>query len=104
MRRSSPGRTTGSCRIRPRRIPPPMRITFLNPAGVGGGAERVLLAAVRGAPSTFRPRLGVVLFAEGPLRAEAEQLGATVTVVPLPASLNGRRDASDVFETFGAAP
>ena len=82
-----------------------MRITFLNPIGEVGGAERVLLAAIRGA-SKHLPgaRLDVVLFADGPLRAEAERLGATVAVVPLPASLNGRRDASDVFETFGAAP
>ena len=51
---------------------PPMRITFLSPVGVVGGAERVLLASIRGArehlPGT---RLDVVLFADGPLQAEA---------------------------------
>ena len=34
----------------------------------------------------------MVLFADGPLRAEAERLGAAVTVVPLPASLAGLGD------------
>ena len=54
----------------------PMRITFLNPVGVVGGAERVLLAAIRGAREHLPgARLDVVLFADGPLRAEAERLG-----------------------------
>ena len=65
-----------------------MRITFLNPVGVVGGAERVLLAAIRGASEHLpEARLEVVLFADGPLEAEAHRLGAAVTVVPLPASL-----------------
>ncbi|MBV8381297.1 MAG: glycosyltransferase family 4 protein [Planctomycetaceae bacterium] len=65
-----------------------MRITFLSPVGVVGGAERVLLAAIRGARERLpAARLGVVLLADGPLRAEAERLGAAVTVVPLPACL-----------------
>ena len=58
-----------------------------------GGAERVLLAAIRGAREHLPgARLDVVLFADGPLRAEAERLGAAVTVVPLPASLAGLGD------------
>jgi glycosyltransferase involved in cell wall biosynthesis len=70
-----------------------MRITFLSPVGVVGGAERVLLAAIRGARDHLPDaRLGVVLFADGPLRAEAERRGATVTVVPLPARLAGLGD------------
>jgi glycosyltransferase involved in cell wall biosynthesis len=70
-----------------------MRITFLNPIGEVGGAERILLAAIRGAREHFPgARLEVVLFADGPLRAEAERLGAVVTVVPLPASLAGLGD------------
>ena len=83
--------TTGpdSRPIEPRR----MRITFLNPVGVVGGAERVLLAAIRGARAHLpEARLDVVLFADGPLEAEARRLGAAVTVVPLPACLAGLGD------------
>ena len=65
-----------------------MRITFLNPIGEVGGGERVLLAAIRGAREHIPgARLEMVLFADGPLRAEAERLGAAVRVVPLPAKL-----------------
>lgn len=45
-----------------------MRVVFLNPAGQVGGAERVLLAAVR---SVHEHQPAVVLFADGPLRAAA---------------------------------
>ena len=71
-----------------------MRITFLNPIGEVGGAERILLTAIRGARD-YLPgaRFDVILFAGGPLEAEASQLGAAVTVVPLPASLAGLGDS-----------
>jgi glycosyltransferase involved in cell wall biosynthesis len=70
-----------------------MRITFLNPVGVIGGAERVLLAAIRGAREHIPgAQLDVVLFADGPLVAEVRLLGAEVTVVPLPARLAGFGD------------
>jgi glycosyltransferase involved in cell wall biosynthesis len=72
-----------------------MRITFLSPVGVVGGAERVLLAAIRGAREHLPiTRLRAVLFADGPLRAEIERLGADVTVVPLPTRLAGLGDTS----------
>jgi glycosyltransferase involved in cell wall biosynthesis len=65
-----------------------MRLTFLSPVGIVGGAERVLLEAIRGAREHLEgARLELVLFADGPLRSEAERLGAAVTLVPLPASL-----------------
>jgi glycosyltransferase involved in cell wall biosynthesis len=70
-----------------------MHITYLSPVGVVGGAERVLLAAMRGACANLPDtRLSVVMFADGPLRGEAERLGAAVTVVPLPPRLAGLGD------------
>jgi glycosyltransferase involved in cell wall biosynthesis len=65
-----------------------MRITFLNPVGVVGGAERVLLTAIRVARAHLADaQLEVILLAPGPLEDEARRLGATVTLVPLPAGL-----------------
>jgi glycosyltransferase involved in cell wall biosynthesis len=70
-----------------------MRITFLSPVGVVGGAERVLLAAIRGVGERLPDaRIGVVLFADGSLRAEVERLGADVAIVPLSARLAGLGD------------
>lgn len=70
-----------------------MRVVFLNPAGVIGGAERVLLACVRGLLDHIpNATATVVLLADGPLRIAAEQAGATVRVIPLPASLAGVGD------------
>jgi glycosyltransferase involved in cell wall biosynthesis len=70
-----------------------MRITFLSPVGVIGGAERVLLAAIRGACAHVPgARPSVVMLADGPLGAEAQRLGAAVTVVPLPSRLAGLGD------------
>jgi glycosyltransferase involved in cell wall biosynthesis len=71
----------------------PAHITYLSPVGVLGGGERVLLTSIRGARALLpNARLSVVMFADGPLGAEAERLGATVTVVPLPAPLAGLGD------------
>lgn len=71
----------------------PMKLAYLNPVGVIGGAERVLLAAIRAVTPrlpAFQPH--VILFADGPLRLDAEKLGAAVHVVPLPARLAGLGD------------
>ncbi len=61
-----------------------MRVTYLSPVGTVGGAERVLLAALRALPDSlpgYAPT--VILLADGPLRAAAEAVGARVLVVPL---------------------
>lgn len=70
-----------------------MRVTFLNPVGVIGGAERVLLAvlrSVREQHSDFTPT--VILLSDGPLTLEVEKLGSVVRVVPLPGALAGVGD------------
>jgi glycosyltransferase involved in cell wall biosynthesis len=65
-----------------------MKITFLNPTGQVGGAERVLLASIIGAREHVAGvRIEVVLFGDGPLGDEARRLGAAVLVVPLAAGL-----------------
>lgn len=70
-----------------------MRVVFLNPAGVVGGAERVLLAAVRGVRDQIPGAVPtVVLLADGPLREAVERAGANVEVVPLPAALAAAGD------------
>lgn len=68
-------------------------MTYLNPVGTIGGAERVLLAGLRALPAAlpgYAPT--VLLLADGPLRAAAEALGARVVVVELPAALAGLGD------------
>jgi glycosyltransferase involved in cell wall biosynthesis len=70
-----------------------VRVTYLNPVGTIGGAERVLLAALRALPAAlpgYAPT--VLLLADGPLRAAAEALGARVVVVELPPALAGLGD------------
>jgi glycosyltransferase involved in cell wall biosynthesis len=71
-----------------------MRLAFLNPTGCLGGAEMCLLdllAALRaGCPGwTFRVLLGD----DGPLRREAEALGASCDVLPMPGALAAVGDA-----------
>jgi glycosyltransferase involved in cell wall biosynthesis len=70
-----------------------MRVVLLNPVGVIGGAERVLLTAIRGV-RRHRPgtEFTLLLLADGPLRPEVEKLGARVEVLPLPARLAGLGD------------
>ena len=65
-----------------------MRVTYLSPVGTVGGAERVLLAALRAVPDAlpgYAPT--VILLADGPLRAAAKALGATVIVAALPSAI-----------------
>lgn len=65
-----------------------MRLLFLNPVAVLGGAERVLLdwlVSLRAAAPSAE--LGLVTFVDGPLLAEARALGVDARVVPLPEGL-----------------
>jgi glycosyltransferase involved in cell wall biosynthesis len=62
-----------------------MTVLFVNPTGILGGAERSLLdltASLLAADAGLR--VAMILGADGPLVAEAEKLGASVRVVPLP--------------------
>lgn len=86
-----------------------MRLLFLNPVAVLGGAERVLLDwmdSLRAvAPSA---ELGLLTFSEGPLVAEARALGVDARVVPLPERLlrlgdSGRRGRSRLVSAASLA-
>jgi glycosyltransferase involved in cell wall biosynthesis len=70
-----------------------MRLTFLNPVGVVGGGERVLLAAARQV-RRLRPDwpVSAVLAGDGPLAPALAALGAEVVVRPQPAALAGAGD------------
>ena len=70
-----------------------MHLAYLNPVGVVGGAERVLLAAVRQV-KRLRPawRVSALLMANGPLVGELQMRGAEVVVVPMPPALAGVGD------------
>lgn len=65
-----------------------MRLLFLNPVAVLGGAERVLLdwmSSLRAAAPWAE--LGLLAFADGPLVEEARALGVDARVVALPETL-----------------
>ena len=70
---------------RMRRAEPLLKIVYLNPTGVLGGAEMYLLdllASLRAARPEWR--LVVVLGDDGPLREAVEALGVPCKVLPLP--------------------
>ncbi|WP_439625387.1 glycosyltransferase family 4 protein [Gemmata sp.] len=72
-----------------------MRLLYLSPVGTLGGAERVLLTAVRG---VLRERPGavvrVVVLADGPLAGAVRDIGAEVEVIALPADFAALGDSS----------
>ncbi len=72
-----------------------MKALFLNPIGHVGGAERVLLSAVRGLRREV-PAAGirVVLLADGPLARAVEEAGGEADVVPLPTELSALGDSA----------
>lgn len=65
-----------------------MRIVFLNPVGMIGGAERVLLSATRQL-RILRPNwsLVAILGSHGPLAQELTALGVVVHIAPIPPAL-----------------
>jgi glycosyltransferase involved in cell wall biosynthesis len=71
-----------------------MRILFLSPVGVIGGAERVLLTAIAGLrradPSAV---VRVIAPVDGPLLAAASTAGAEVEIVPMPQLLTQLGDS-----------
>ena len=71
-----------------------MKLLFISPVGVIGGAERILLECVRQV-RTLRPAwsVTVLMFADGPLREAATLLGANVEIVPLPSELAASGDS-----------
>ena len=70
-----------------------MHLLFLNPVGVIGGAERVLLSAVN-AVRRLRPmwRVSAILLHRGPLEERLADLGVDVHVVALPPAFSGLGD------------
>jgi glycosyltransferase involved in cell wall biosynthesis len=71
-----------------------LRVVFVNPTGILGGAEACLLdllSSLRAGRPGWSPR--VVLGDDGPLRGAVEALGVGCEVVPLPAALAGLGDA-----------
>jgi glycosyltransferase involved in cell wall biosynthesis len=62
-----------------------MKIVFLNPTGVTGGAEAVLLDSIFSLRTAFPDlSLELVLGSDGPLTTKATELGVRTHVVPLP--------------------
>ncbi|QRN95958.1 glycosyltransferase family 4 protein [Archangium violaceum] len=87
-----------------------MRLLFLSPVGVVGGAERTLLDlmdCLRRASDA--PWLGLIAGAEGPLTEQARALGVETLALPLPSELAALGDSqlrgagADRFLRFGAS-
>ena len=71
-----------------------MRLLFLSPVGVVGGAERTLLDlldCLRRTPEA--PWLGIIAGAEGPLTEQTRALGVETLALPLPAELASLGDS-----------
>lgn len=72
-----------------------MKIVFVNPVGVIGGAERVLLTMIAALLNT-KPNIQLFLIVgtDGPLIEAAEKLGVQVKLVKLPEELNQLGDSA----------
>jgi len=72
-----------------------MKVLFLNPAGILGGAERSLLdliVSLRAARPSMDLRLA--LLGDGPFVRQAEEAGVPVRVLPMPAALGDVGDSA----------
>lgn len=81
-----------------------MKILFLNPSGQLGGAEWVLLDLLACLRET-RPAwdLELLVTADGPLAAKAQELGAAVTVLKMPAAAARLGDSTPGDQVRAAA-
>ena len=72
-----------------------MKIAFLSPVGVIGGAERLLLDYVASLKQA-EPDLELALFAgaDGPLLRRAQEQGVHVILLPFPAALARAGDSA----------
>jgi len=77
-----------------------MRICFVNPVGALGGAERVLLTAIRSVT-----RLGhqahLIACTDGPLLDHARAAGATATALPMPGAMAATGESTGALATIG---
>ena len=87
-----------------------MKVLFLNPIGTLGGAERALLDLIASIRLTSREiEVSLLALEDGPLLAEARQLGATAEFFPVPASLtrigdSGGVDVQGLLRALAALP
>jgi glycosyltransferase involved in cell wall biosynthesis len=71
-----------------------VKLLYLNPVGGLGGAEKVLLAVMHGVRQTHpEHQLHLLTMADGPFVDRVRQLGAGVTILPLPAPLQALGDS-----------
>lgn len=79
-----------------------MRIVFLSPVGVIGGAERVLLTLVQALRLTEAEfDFHALVPEEGPLSADLRQADVTVHVLPLPERLRSLGDSGSTLGSTG---
>src|SRR5882672_1261553 len=72
-----------------------MRVVFLNPTGIVGGAERVLLNLIRSLqPIDAALNLSLIAGADGPLLQEARSAGVECQVLELPQEIRSFGDFS----------
>jgi glycosyltransferase involved in cell wall biosynthesis len=81
-----------------------MKILYLSPGGLLGGAERCLLT-IMAAVKHARPdaQLELLCASDGPLLAHAAAIGARVTLIPMPAEMAKLGDSS-LSDSMGREP